>query len=144
MIFIQADTLRRDHLNLYGHSRETAPFLARMAKDGVQFNNAISQASWTKVSTPSMMTGLYPTTHGVHGFNDRLPASVTTMAEVYKAAGYATLSLSSVAFTGQSRTCIRASRSSTKTARFPRGNAALEQERARIRGPAGDLGGTAP
>ena len=52
VIFIQADTLRRDHLNLYGHSRETAPFLTRMAKEGVQFNNAISQASWTKVSTP--------------------------------------------------------------------------------------------
>ncbi len=43
VIFIQADTLRRDHLNLYGHSRETAPFLTRMAKEGVQFNNAISQ-----------------------------------------------------------------------------------------------------
>ncbi len=102
VIFIQADTLRRDHLNLYGHSRETAPFLTRMAKDGVRFNNAISQASWTKVSTSSMMTGLYPTTHGVRLQTDRLPSSVTTMAEVYKAAGYATLSLSSVAFTGQS------------------------------------------
>ena len=101
VIFIQADTLRRDHLNLYGHSRETAPFLTRMAKDGVQFNNAISQASWTKVSTSSMMTGLYPTTHGVRLQTDRLPSAVTTMAEVYKAAGYATLSLSSVAFTGQ-------------------------------------------
>ena len=101
VIFIQADTLRRDHLNLYGHSRETAPFLTRMAKDGVQFNNAIAQASWTKVSSTSMMTGLYPTTHGVAELNDRLPSSVTTMAEVYKAAGYATLSLSSVAFTGQ-------------------------------------------
>ena len=101
VIFIQADTLRRDHLNFYGHSRETAPFLTRMAKDGVQFNNAISQASWTKVSTSSMMTGLYPTTHGVSLGTDRLPSSVTTMAEAYKAAGYATLSLSSVAFTGQ-------------------------------------------
>ena len=65
MIFIQADTLRRDHLNFYGHSRETAPFLTRLAKEGVQFNNSISQASWTKVSTSSMMTSLYPSTHGV-------------------------------------------------------------------------------
>lgn len=101
VILIQADTLRRDHLNIYGHSRETAPFLARMAKEGAQFNHAISQASWTKVSTPSIMTGLYPTTHGVRELNDRLPSSATTLAEVYKAAGYATLSLSSVAFTGQ-------------------------------------------
>ncbi len=101
VIFIQADTLRRDRLNFYGHSRETAPFLTRMAHEGVQFNNAISQASWTKVSTSSMMTSLYPSTHGVRDQTDRLPSSVTTMAEVYKAAGYATLSLSSIAFTGQ-------------------------------------------
>jgi arylsulfatase A-like enzyme len=101
VIFIQADTLRRDHLNQYGHSRETAPFLTRMAKEGVQFNHAISQASWTKVSTSSLMTGLYPRSHGVSLQTDRLPSAVTTMAEVYKAAGYATLSLSSVPFTGQ-------------------------------------------
>ena len=101
VIFIQADTLRRDHLNFYGHARETAPFLTRLAKEGVQFNNSVSQASWTKVSTSSMMTSLYPSTHGVHLLSDRLPASVTTMAEAYKAAGYATLSMSSVPFTGQ-------------------------------------------
>ena len=101
VIFIQADTLRRDHLNFYGHARETAPFLTRMAKEGIQFNNSISQASWTKVSTSSMMTSLYPSTHGVRLQSDRLPASVTTMAEAYKAAGYATLSMSSVPFTGQ-------------------------------------------
>ena len=101
VIFIQTDTLRRDHLNFYGHARETAPFLTRLAKEGVQFNNSVSQASWTKVSTSSMMTSLYPSTHGVHLISDRLPASVTTMAEAYKAAGYATLSMSSVAFTGQ-------------------------------------------
>lgn len=101
VILIHADTLRRDHLNFYGHSRETAPMLARMAKEGVLFNNAISNASWTKVSTPSIMTGLYPATHGVALQTDRLPSSATTMAEVYRAAGYATLSLSSVPFTGQ-------------------------------------------
>lgn len=101
VIFIHADTLRRDHLDLYGHDRQTAPFLTRMAKDGVAFRNAISQASWTKVSTTSMVTGLYPTTHGVRLQDDRLPSSATTLAEVFKAAGYATFATSSVAFTGQ-------------------------------------------
>src|SRR5206468_11755741 len=33
--------------------------------------------------------------------SDRLPASVTTVADVYRAAGYATVSLSSVVFTGR-------------------------------------------
>jgi arylsulfatase A-like enzyme len=101
VILIHADTLRRDHLNFYGHSRETAPVMARMAQEGVLFNHALAQASWTKVSTPSIMTGLYPSTHGVREFNDRLPSSATTVAEVYRKAGYATISLSSTAFTGQ-------------------------------------------
>jgi arylsulfatase A-like enzyme len=47
------------------------------------------------------MTSLYPTTHGVHQIPDRLPASGTTIAEVFRQAGYATASFSSVAFTGQ-------------------------------------------
>ena len=101
VILIQADTLRPDHLGLYGHARDTAPFLSRFAAEGAVFKNAYAQAGWTKVSTPSIMTSLYPSTHGVFTLDDRLPASATTLAEVYRGAGYATLSLSSVMFTGQ-------------------------------------------
>ena len=102
VILIMADTLRRDHLDMYDYGRETAPVLSRMASEGTLFRDNISQASWTKVSTPSIHTSLYPTTHTVRQVPDRLPSSATTLAEVYRAAGYATLSLSSVGFTGQS------------------------------------------
>ncbi len=47
------------------------------------------------------MTSLYPLSHGVRTFNDRLPAAATTLAERYRDAGYATLGLSSVLFSGQ-------------------------------------------
>src|SRR5258706_8998393 len=47
------------------------------------------------------MTSLYPSTHGVFRIPDRLPASATTIAEVFREAGYATVSFSSVAFTGK-------------------------------------------
>jgi arylsulfatase A-like enzyme len=100
VILIHVDTLRPDHLGFYGHTRDTAPFLARFAQEGAMFKHAFAQAGWTKVSTSSFMTSLYPTTHGVQGINDRLPAAATTAAEVYRAAGYATVSFSSVAFTG--------------------------------------------
>ena len=46
------------------------------------------------------MTSLYPTTHGVHQIPDRLPASATTIAEVFREAGYATASFTSAGFTG--------------------------------------------
>jgi hypothetical protein len=52
VILMIADTLRRDHLNLYGYGRETAPVLARMASQGALFTDNTSQATWTKVSMP--------------------------------------------------------------------------------------------
>jgi arylsulfatase A-like enzyme len=101
VIFILADTLRRDHLDAYGYGRETAPVLRRLASEGALFRDSVTQATWTKVSTPSIMTGLYPTSHGVAEFFDRLPGAANTLAEALRDAGYATLSLSSVAFSGK-------------------------------------------
>jgi arylsulfatase A-like enzyme len=100
VILIQGDTLRKDHLELYGYGRNTGPTLKRLAEEGAFFDNAITQTSWTKAATPSVHTSLYPSTHGVHQIPDRLPASATTLAEVYRDAGYATVSFASVAFTG--------------------------------------------
>jgi arylsulfatase A-like enzyme len=101
VVVIWADTLRKDHLDAYGYGRETAPALRQFAREGVLFQHNTSQATWTKVSTPSMATSLYPSTHGVVDFNDRLPAAATTLAEVYRAAGYATVGYASNLFTGQ-------------------------------------------
>jgi arylsulfatase A-like enzyme len=73
----------------------------RLAREGVLFRDCVGQASWTKVATPALMTSLYPSSHGVQDFPDRLASSAVTLAEVYRDAGYATLSLSSILFTGR-------------------------------------------
>jgi len=101
VVWIHADTLRPDHLSMYGSQRDTAPFLRQLASEGALFTRAMSQGTWTKVSASSFLTSLYPTTHGIAAIPDRLPASVTTVADVYRDAGYATVSYSSVVFTGQ-------------------------------------------
>jgi arylsulfatase A-like enzyme len=101
VILFLADALRRDHLDAYGYERSTAPTLKRIAEEGVLFGDNISQGAWTKVSVPSMLTSLYPTSHGITGIPDRLPSSVTTMAEAFRAAGYATWQTSSVPFSGK-------------------------------------------
>ena len=101
VIFIMGDTLRKDRLAPYGHDRDTAPHLTRLASGGTLFLDNIAQATWTKASTPSIMTSLYPMSTGVHGVPDRLSAAATTLAEVFRDAGYATVSYSSVAFTGR-------------------------------------------
>src|SRR5262245_77962 len=101
VILIWADTLRKDHLGAYGYPRATSPVVDRLAREGALFRDCVSQASWTKVSTSSLMTSLYPSSHGVKEFSDRLPAAAHTLAEAYRGAGYATLSLSSILFTGR-------------------------------------------
>jgi arylsulfatase A-like enzyme len=101
IILILADTLRRDHLDSYGYERATAPFLAQLANDGALFKDDISQATWTKVSIPSILSSMYPTTNGVQGPGDKLPDSVMTLAENFQRAGYATFATSSVLFSGR-------------------------------------------
>jgi arylsulfatase A-like enzyme len=101
VVLILIDTLRRDHLQAYGHQRDSAPVLSRIAREGALFRDAISQGTWTKVAATSILTSLYPSTHGVSDMPDRIPATVTTLAEAYRAAGYATFATSSVPFTGK-------------------------------------------
>src|SRR5262249_46999003 len=79
IILVWMDTTRRDHLGMYGYQRDTTPVLTRLAKEGVRFDDCVSQATWTKVSTPSLVTSLYPTSHTVRQFSDRLPSSARTI-----------------------------------------------------------------
>jgi arylsulfatase A-like enzyme len=101
IILIIADTLRRDHLPFHGYARATAPEITELAAEGACFQDAIAQGPWTKVSVPSILSSLYPTTHGLRDMPDRLPDAVTTLAEIYRDAGYATFATSSVPFTGR-------------------------------------------
>lgn len=101
VIVLLTDTLRKDHLNIYGYARETVVHLKKFADEGVAFRHAISQGTWTKVSVPSIMTSLYPLTSTVLDMEHSLPASAKTMAEVFREEGYATVAYSSVPFTGK-------------------------------------------
>ena len=101
VILLVADTLRRDHLDFHGYGRDTTPSLSAVARRGVVFKDNISQASWTKVSMSSMLSSLYPTTHGVDDPNDRISSVATTIAEAYREAGYATVSVTSSAYAGR-------------------------------------------
>ncbi len=101
VILIMCDTLRKDHLSMYGYGRETAPHLAKMASQGALFLDNVTPATWTKVATPAIMTSLYPSSHRVLDFSDHLSPAAHTIAEVYRENGYATVAYSSVLFTGK-------------------------------------------
>ncbi len=101
VVLMICDTLRRDHLDAWSYGRPTAPTIAKLASEGARCKDAVSQATWTKVSVPAILSSLYPQTHGIVGPEHRLPNGATTVSEVFQDAGYATFSTSSVAFSGK-------------------------------------------
>ncbi|MHC4445908.1 MAG: sulfatase-like hydrolase/transferase [Planctomycetota bacterium] len=89
IILIMVDTLRADHLSAYGYHKAT-PNMDGLAADGVLYQTAIAQASWTKPSVATILTSLYPSSHQAISKTDRLPEVVTTLPEILQANGYVT------------------------------------------------------
>ncbi|MCE9592834.1 MAG: sulfatase-like hydrolase/transferase [Planctomycetes bacterium] len=85
VVLIVIDTLRADRTTPYGYGRDTSPNLARLAREGVLFENAVSQSSWTSPSMVSMMTGRY-----LAGERLSIPDDATTLAEGFQRAGFQT------------------------------------------------------
>ncbi len=54
------DTLRRDHVGVYGYERPTTPRIDAWAKGAVVFDDARTVAPWTLPSTRSLLTGRAP------------------------------------------------------------------------------------
>jgi arylsulfatase A-like enzyme len=94
VFLITVDTLRADHMSLYGYPRETTPRLARLAASGVIFDRAISQWPKTGVSFASMFTGQYPQTTGLtHRAALRIPEEYLTLPELFHESGYKTVAV---------------------------------------------------
>lgn len=89
-ILISIDTLRADHLGLYGYPRPTSPFLDSLARRATVFEEAYSQFPSTLISHMSMLTGLYPREHGVFPPSSVLSPKVETLSEVFQRNGFRT------------------------------------------------------
>jgi hypothetical protein len=59
-ILVFMDTVRRDHLPIYGYDRATMPKLEAWAKDAAVFEDTRSVAPWTLPSARTMLTGTQP------------------------------------------------------------------------------------
>jgi len=90
IIFVSIDSLRADHLGCYGYSRPTSPFLDKLARKGLRFENALSTTSWTLPSHAAMFTGLLGPTHGLVDNGMSLSEDHVTMAELLGENGYDT------------------------------------------------------
>lgn len=97
VILIVVDTLRSDHMSVYGYPRPTTPFLEECAREGAVFEDVTTQFSWTMPSMVSIMTGRY-----LSELMPVVPEDTPTLAECFSAAGYRTLAVvSNVLITDQ-------------------------------------------
>jgi tetratricopeptide (TPR) repeat protein len=92
VILISVDTLRADHLPVYGYSKVDTPGIDALQRDSILFENAYSQCPLTLPSHLSMLTGLLPAEHGVRtNLGYRFEGDVhPTLARLLRTHGYAT------------------------------------------------------
>jgi arylsulfatase A-like enzyme len=93
VVLVGVDTLRADHLGLYGYQRDTSPNLDAWAAGATVYDNCIASTPRTTQSLASIFTGKYPHRIGVRYLNDGLPQTQLALAEVLKNAGYKTVAV---------------------------------------------------
>ena len=89
VLLIVLDTVRADHLSLYGYGRSTTPTLERLATRGIRFDEARATAPWTLPSHASMFTGRWPRELGEKWMTP-IRGNFPTLAEYLGDHGYAT------------------------------------------------------
>lgn len=114
LILITVDSLRADHLGVYGYHRPTSPGIDAFANEAVVVSDGIAQAPYTKASIATLLTGLFPTAHktyttdtpvgvlqrsgssGSSGlrYTDVLSADLPSLPVALRAAGYHTMGFS--------------------------------------------------
>jgi arylsulfatase A-like enzyme len=93
IVWLSIESLRFDHTTLGGYETDTTPNLAALAAESTatSFEHCFAHGNWTRTSTTSMLTGLYPSTHGVFAGEHRLLSSARTIPERLSEQGYETI-----------------------------------------------------
>lgn len=88
VVLVVVDTLRADHLGVYGDGRGLSPNIDAVGEEGAVWE-AFGQSSWTKPSVATILTSLYASSHGAMSKPSVLP-DVTTLADALNEHGYTT------------------------------------------------------
>jgi arylsulfatase A-like enzyme len=94
ILLIIMDTVRADHLSVYGYERNTTPNLIEFAREATVYERLMACSGFTLPTHGSIFTGLYPSWHGAdisteHPYpGNPLPPRTRTMASMLRDAGY--------------------------------------------------------
>jgi len=90
ILFVLTDQWRAQALGYAGNEQVKTPNIDLLAKQSVNFKNAVSGCSVCCPFRASLLTGQRPLTHGIFLNDVQLPAKSVTIAEVLAKSGYAT------------------------------------------------------
>lgn len=113
VVLVTVDTLRADHLSIYGYPRETSPFLDSLAERGVLFERSIATVSHTAPSHASILTGLPPIVHGVFKNGDTLDPRAQGLSVMHEQAGFETAAFVNTQFLEKVAMCFETKESLT-------------------------------
>ena len=65
VVLVSLDTLRADHLGLYGYGRPTSPNIDQLGRSAVRFTQCYVPLARTLQSWTCILTGTWPHTHGL-------------------------------------------------------------------------------
>jgi N-sulfoglucosamine sulfohydrolase len=87
-VVIIADDMGWEDSSAYGHPTIRTPTLARLAREGIRFDQAFVTTSSCSPSRASIMTGRYPHNTGAAQLHQPVPTSQVTFVELLRGAGY--------------------------------------------------------
>jgi len=90
LLFLLVDQQRFDTLRVYGNSQIRVPNLNRLAEQSIAFSRYYVSQPVCTPSRGSLLTGLYPHTHGSSSNNMPLNPSVPVLVEMLRGKDYAT------------------------------------------------------
>lgn len=90
IVVVSLDTLRADHVGVYGAPEGSTPTLDALAGESTVFDRAYTTFPSTTASHMSLFTGLYPNVHAVLGPGKLLARGIRTLAQVLADGGYRT------------------------------------------------------
>lgn len=90
LLLITIDTLRADHLGLYGYRRATSPHIDALGRRSAVFDQAYTFWPKTRGSFAMMLTGRTPSQNGYSKKHPLILGFNPTLATALKAGGYAT------------------------------------------------------
>ena len=89
-LYIITDQHRADYLGCYGHPILRTPHIDSLAKQGSRFDNFHVASPVCMPNRASLLTGRFPSIHGLRRNGLHLPTKAYTFADVLKTGGYDT------------------------------------------------------